>query len=76
MAILMTAKEFIDKCKEVQKSNTVYMWGTYGQILTNALIDYKAGQYPTPPTEPLPPQRSLRWVLGNGYNTWSGRVTT
>lgn len=68
MAILMTAKEFIDKCKEVQKSNTVYMWGTYGQILTNALIDYKAGQYPTHNK----PDRVARHrkLVGKGYSAW------
>ena len=68
MAILMTAKEFIDKVKEVQKTNTVYMWGTYGQVLTNQLIDYKANQYPSKNT----PARVARHkkLVGQGYSAW------
>jgi LysM repeat protein len=68
MAILMTAKEFIEKVKEVQKTNTVYMWGTYGQVLTNHLIDYKANQYPSKNT----PARVARHkkLVGQGYSAW------
>jgi LysM repeat protein len=68
MAILMTAKEFINKVKEVQKTNTVYMWGTYGQVLTNQLIDYKANQYPSKNT----PARVARHkkLVGQGYSAW------
>jgi LysM repeat protein len=68
MALLMTAKEFINKVKEVQKTNTVYMWGTYGQVLTNQLIDYKANQYPSKNT----PARVARHkkLVGQGYSAW------
>ncbi len=68
MAILMTAKEFIEKVKEVQKTNTAYMWGTYGQVLDNALIDYKANQYPSKNT----PARVARHkqLVGKGYSAW------
>lgn len=68
MAILMTAKEFIEKVKEVQKTSTVYMWGTYGQVLDNALIDYKANQYPSKNT----PTRVARHktLVGKGYSAW------
>lgn len=68
MAILMTAKEFIEKVKEVQKTSTVYMWGTYGQVLDNALIDYKANQYPSKNT----PARVARHkqLVGKGYSAW------
>lgn len=68
MAILMTAKEFIEQVKKVQKTKTVYMWGTYGQVLTNDLIDYKAKQYPSKNT----PARVARHkkLVGQGYSAW------
>ena len=68
MALLMTAKEFIDKVKEVQKTNTVYMWGTYGQVLTNDLIDYKANQYPTHNTPAR--VKKHKALVGKGYSAW------
>lgn len=68
MAILMTAEKFIETAKEVQRSKTVYMWGTYGQVLTNALIDYKANQYKNHNT----PARVARHkkLVGQGYSAW------
>ena len=46
MAFIMTAKQLIAKAKEIQKSNTVYMYGTYGQVLSTSLITSKGNQYP------------------------------
>lgn len=68
MAILMTAKEFIEKVKEVQKTSTVYMWGTYGQVLDNALIDYKAKQYPSKNTAARVARHKA--LVGQGYSAW------
>jgi len=68
MAILMTAKEFIDKVKEVQKTNTVYMWGTYGQVLTDKLITDKAKQYPSKNTAARVARH--KQLVGKGYSAW------
>lgn len=66
--MIMTANELIAKAKEIQKTNTVYMWGTYGQKLTHALIDYKANQYPKHNT----PARVARHkkLVGQNYTAW------
>jgi hypothetical protein len=37
---------FINKAKELINYNTVYMWGTFGAPLTNALINEKKNDYP------------------------------
>lgn len=68
MAILMTAEKLIERAKAIQKTPTVYMWGTYGQLLTNDLIDYKAKQYPSKNT----PARVARHkkLVGQGYSAW------
>lgn len=29
--IIMTAADLVAKAKQIEKTNTVYMWGTYGQ---------------------------------------------
>ncbi len=44
---MIKAQEFIDKATELVGKKTVYLWGGWGQKLTNALIDSKARQYPS-----------------------------
>ena len=44
---LMTAAQFVAKAKEIEKTTTAYMWGTYGRPITQALITAKKKQYPT-----------------------------
>lgn len=65
---IMTAQQFINKAKQIQKTNTVYMWGTYGKPLTVALINSKATQYPKYNT----PARVARHkaLVGKGYTAW------
>lgn len=64
---VMTVQEFIKRLKEAEKTNTIYMWGTYGQKLTNALIDYKAIQYPKYNT----PSRVARHKKLVSQNYWA-----
>lgn len=33
-------------CEQALKKKTMYMWGTYGKLITNSLIASKAKQYP------------------------------
>ena len=42
----MNNKEFIQKLKLADGKNTVYMWGTFGALVTDSLINGKAKQYP------------------------------
>ena len=42
----MTGVGLVLNCKKMLDSNTVYMWGCYGQKLTSDLIERKAKQYP------------------------------
>lgn len=42
----MTITEFITKAEQIRQSNTVYMYGTMGQTVTDILINSKAAQYP------------------------------
>lgn len=42
----MTSKEFISKLKEVSEKKTVYMWGSFGSIVTESFISQKVNQYP------------------------------
>lgn len=65
---IMTAQQFMQKAKDVEKTKTVYMWGTYGKPLTNALIDAKAAQYPKYNT----PARVAyhKTLVGKGYSAW------
>ena len=42
----MTDKQFIKKAYEVLPYNTVYMWGTFGNLVTREKITQKAKQYP------------------------------
>ena len=43
---VMTAKKLVEKAKEIQKLPTQYVYGTYGQKMTEDLIAYKQKQYP------------------------------
>lgn len=47
MAYSMTADEFIKKIKDVQKHDTVYMLGTFGQPVSESLIQSKKNQLPS-----------------------------
>ena len=42
----MTNKEFVSFCEKAPGKNVRYMWGTYGQAITEQLIAAKAKQYP------------------------------
>lgn len=64
----MNFTQFIAKAKEIEKTNTVYMWGTYGQRLTNDLIDYKAKQYPKHNTAARVARHKK--LVGQGYTAW------
>ena len=61
----MNNKEFIEKLKFADGKNTIYMWGTFGVVLTNAIIDGKARQYPSWYT----PARVAKFksLVGKGY---------
>lgn len=61
----MNNREFIKKLEAVLSNRTVYMWGTFGAKVTEALIQGKAKQYPTWYTAAK--QRSLRDLIGRGY---------
>ena len=43
----MNSNEFIAKLKEVANMNTIYMWGCFGQPVTESIIAAKAKQYPS-----------------------------
>ena len=44
--LIMTAANLVAKAKQIEKTKTVYMWGTYGRKVTQDLITAKAKQYP------------------------------
>lgn len=46
MGYLMTSKQFIAKVKDIQQHDTVYMLGTFGQPVSEALIQGKKNQLP------------------------------
>lgn len=61
----MKAIDFINKASEIQKKyKTVYMWGSFGQPLSESFIQQKAKQYPSFYT----PERlkHLRGLIGKG----------
>lgn len=62
----MKTSEFISKLLDIVNNyNTVYMWGTFGQPVTQSLIDSKTKQYPywyTPSK-----QMSLKFLIGKNY---------
>lgn len=43
---IVTNLQLVDFCKEALRLPTVYMWGTYGKVLTKDLLADKAKQYP------------------------------
>lgn len=61
---VMTAKKLVEKAKEIEKLPTQYVYGTYGQRMTEDLIAYKQKQYPRYNT----PARSQRYrkLIGKG----------
>lgn len=42
----MTNLQLVDFCKQAKRLPTVYMWGTYGKVITKSLLNDKAKQYP------------------------------
>ena len=57
--------DFIQKLKAIDGAKTVYMWGTFGQPVTESLIAGKARQYPSWYTSAKCAQ--LRALIGKGY---------
>ena len=62
---LMTAAQFVAKAKEIEKTTTAYMWGTYGRPITQALITAKKKQYPTRYTDAY--VKALQALIGKGF---------
>ena len=64
----MTLERFLQLVKQVVNTKTIYVYGTYGQKLTEDLIAYKARQYPTYNN----PTRTAKYrsLLGKGYEAW------
>lgn len=65
MAYLMTSAEFIQKAREIEKTDTAYMWGTYGRKITLALINAKVKQYPKRYTAAY--IERLKTLIGKAY---------
>ena len=65
MAYLMTACEFVAKAKEIEKTTTAYMWGTYGRPITQSLIDAKKVQYPNRYSTSY--MNKLKTLIGKGF---------
>lgn len=61
----MNSNEFIAKLKEVANMNTIYMWGCFGQPVTESIIAAKAKQYPSWYTAAR--QAKFRKLIGKGY---------
>lgn len=64
----MKADLFIQRVKEAVNTKTIYVYGTYGQKLTEDLIAYKARQYPAYNTAAR--SAKYRSLLGKGYEAW------
>lgn len=45
--MMRTNKGLVEYAKKQLNRNTVYMWGSFGQLVTNSFITQKAKQYPT-----------------------------
>lgn len=60
----MRSNIFIDKLSAIAQKKTVYMWGTFGALVTEALITSKAKQYPGWYTAKK--QDQLRRLIGHG----------
>lgn len=61
----MNNNEFISKLKEIANMNTVYMWGCFGQKVTESVISAKAKQYPSWYTPAR--QSKFRNLIGKNY---------
>lgn len=62
----MKATELARKCENVKiKYNTIYMWGCFGQPVTDAIIEAKAKQYPTYYTASR--KAELKKLVGKNY---------
>lgn len=62
----MTNKEFVDKLLNIANNyKTIYAYGTWGQVLNNAIITNKTKQYPNWYTSSR--QKMLRDLVGKGY---------
>jgi hypothetical protein len=63
---MMKATELAEKCRKMAKNyKTVYMWGTYGSIVTDKLIKQKSKQYPNYYTAEN--KKQLSRYVGKGY---------
>ena len=45
--MMRTNKGLVEYAKNQLNRNTVYMWGSFGQLVSNSFITQKANQYPT-----------------------------
>lgn len=61
----MNNKEFIQKLKEIVNMNTIYMWGCFGQKVTESIIVSKTKQYPSWYNENR--QKKFRNLIGKNY---------
>lgn len=62
----MTQTEFLKQVKHIaDNETTIYMYGTYGQKITETLIRQKAQQYPDHYSAAK--QRQFRALIGKGY---------
>ena len=61
----MNSNELISKLKEIAGMNTIYMWGCFGQPVTESIIAAKAKQYPSWYTAAR--QTKFRKLIGKGY---------
>lgn len=61
----MNSNEFISKLKEVASMNTIYMWGCFGQKVTESIITSKAKQYPSWYTNTR--KNKFRNLIGKNY---------
>jgi hypothetical protein len=60
-----TNQLFVAFCKKVAKLPTVYMWGTYGDVVSESLIQRKKKQYPNNYSDSR--VSKLRTKVGNTY---------
>ena len=68
MKIIKTNLDFVNYLYEVLKKNTVYMWGGYGKLVTNNLINQKKNQYPS--HYPSNKVKYLKSLVGKKYYSY------
>lgn len=61
----MNSNQFVEKLKEVVSMNTIYMWGCFGQEVTESIIATKTKQYPSWYTKAR--QTKFRKLIGKNY---------